>query len=57
MPDITKCKGHCCPRKEKCYRFVCASSEYWQSIIKTFIKEDGSCDFFEPIEGRKKTEK
>lgn len=31
MADITKCTGHNCPVKEKCYRFTSIASEHWQS--------------------------
>nr|DAP84383.1 MAG TPA: hypothetical protein [Caudoviricetes sp.] len=37
MPDITKCTNDKCSLADKCYRFTCEPSEYWQSY-----------DYFEP---------
>lgn len=33
MSDITKCTGHNCPIKEKCYRFVAESEPMYQSYF------------------------
>jgi hypothetical protein len=47
MPDISKCPGTDCPRKEKCYRFTAPANEYAQAYFaEPPIKEDGTCDLF-----------
>lgn len=49
MTDITKCTGHNCPVKLKCYRFTAPSSEYQSYFSEPPISvEDGKlkCDHY-----------
>ena len=33
MADITKCGGHNCPWKRRCYRYTAMESKVWQSFF------------------------
>ena len=51
MPDISKCSGEGCPRKETCYRFTAKPSEFMQSyFMNAPIKEDNTCEYYWPNE-------
>ena len=44
MPDISKCSGDECKKKEYCYRYT-SKADYMQSYFTNPpLKEDGSCD-------------
>ena len=48
MPDISKCEGKNCPIKNKCYRFTCKPSEFWQTysdFTDALNKEKTDCKY------------
>lgn len=45
MPDITKCSGDECPKKQSCYRYTAKASDY-QSFFMTPPIKDGECDHY-----------
>lgn len=47
MPDISKCEGGDCKKKEACYRFTSEPSEFRQSYFSAPpLNEDGTCDHY-----------
>jgi hypothetical protein len=58
MPDITKCKGDNCDKKESCYRFTSKPSEFRQSYFTTPpMDDDGSCGYYWEIKPKKSEDK
>ena len=53
MPDITKCSGEDCPKKQSCYRYTAKASDY-QSYFMTPPIKDGQCDHYWDNENYKK---
>jgi len=45
MSDISKCSNNKCPSRNKCYRYTCEPSKYWQAYSD-----------FKPGKGKKKCE-
>lgn len=45
MPDITKCTGENCSKKQSCYRYTAKADEY-QSFFMTPPNQDGQCDHY-----------
>jgi hypothetical protein len=43
MPDIAKCTGEGCPKKESCYRFTSKPSMRQSYFVKPPIEENGEC--------------
>lgn len=59
MPDIAKCLSKDCPLREKCYRFTCEPSPFWQSYssFKPTIDEETKevkCDYYWEVKDVKK---
>jgi hypothetical protein len=48
-PDISKCAGHGCPRRDRCYRFTAPASPGRQSWFAP-MRPDGTCEHFWPVE-------
>jgi hypothetical protein len=46
MPDITKCRGGSCDKKESCYRFTSTPSEYQSYFGKPPLNDDGTCNYY-----------
>lgn len=51
MPDISMCTNSACPLSKDCYRHMAVPS-FWQAYAGFAPGEDGSCDWFMPIESR-----
>jgi len=47
MPDIAKCKGEGCDKKERCYRYTAEPDEYYQTY--GYFDPEG-CEYFWEIE-------
>lgn len=50
MADITMCLNHECPLRETCYRMKAHVNPYLQSMAHFYPDEDGSCDYYWPME-------
>lgn len=51
MPDISKCEGGACPKKNQCYRFLAIPSEGRQSYLADVPWERWNrCDYFWQVE-------
>lgn len=49
MPDISKCPGDGCNKRNGCYRYTAKPSKYLQSyFVAPPLKDDGSCDYYWP---------
>ena len=46
MPDIAKCKGEQCPKKQMCYRHTAKASDYQSYFMTPPMKEDDTCDYY-----------
>ena len=54
MPDLCKCEGYDCPKKNECYRFRCSSDKYCQAyFLGKPYREGQECIHFIPIDDRK----
>ena len=51
-PDICKCHGDSCLKKESCYRYVAPDSSYQSYFVGTPDK-DGVCTYYWKTEERK----
>jgi hypothetical protein len=49
MPDISKCSGVDCDKKEKCYRYTSIPSQ-WQSYFQPDVED---CEYFISNEGKR----
>ena len=45
MPDITKCTGEGCTKKDTCYRFT-SKPDIYQSYFKDPPIKDGECEYY-----------
>ncbi len=48
MPDISKCDGEGCPRRDRCYRYVTPGCRWQSSFAAPPLCEDG-CEEFIPL--------
>ena len=58
MPDITKCSGEHCKRRDKCYRHTAPSSDHQSWFGKPPVdRKDGHCEYVWPVQGWEPTPK